>query len=136
MDSLGFTASQSTHSDLTVKSEVNNGRPVMMTGYKVDIPQPLDTMTINGHCWVCDGTLETIVDQITYYTENQPYGAGTFTQGMYSISSPGIIGGIVSSFFHMNWGGTGNGWYAYNNVNSPGGNYQYLRKDIIVIKPD
>ena len=101
-----------------------------MTGYKVG----------SGHCWVCDGAIENIVNQITFFTENQPYGAGTFTQGMYSYNNPGIEGGIVYLYFHRNWGWYSpnlNGWYAYNLITDTGqsGNYQYLRQDFFVDVP-
>lgn len=95
----------------------------------------------DGHFWVCEGTHEIIYDAIQFYTENQPYGAGNFTQGMYSLNSPGIVGG--SNFFHyfyMNWGwfyttSNPNGWFVQNNYNSGQGNFQYLKKTIYVSKP-
>ena len=94
-----------------------------------------------GHCWVCDGVRETIYNQITFFTESQPYGAGLFEQGMYSYNTPGIVGGIVYLYFHMNWGRVNsslNTWYVFNNDANDGqnGNYQYFRKDFFISKPN
>jgi hypothetical protein len=35
------------------------------------------------------------------------------------MDSPGLLGGLVYLYFHMNWGGGGshNGWFAFNDVN-------------------
>ena len=80
--------------------------------------------TQNGgskHIWVCDGVKETMNNRIIFYTENQPNGTGTFTQGMYSHDNPGYVGGIGSPYcyFNMNWGMAEqdlfrNGWYLGN----------------------
>ena len=127
VDSLGYAATLKNQSYSTVKGEIFNNRPVLMTGSK--------TLLGTGHCWVCDGAIENISNQITFFTENQPYGAGTFTQGMYTNSSPGVIGGIYYYYFHMKFGNdsieSDDGWYADNNLPS-NSNYQYNRKDITV----
>ena len=131
LDSLGFYTSIANHNYFAVKDELfDNNRPVIMSGK--------DPTHTTGHIWVCDGVRETTINEIRYFTENQPYGTGTFTQGQYSINSPGSVGGNVYIHFYMNWGhGTtgGNAWYLGDNVNSHDGNYQNFRKDIFVEVP-
>ncbi len=128
LETIGFNPTMDDHNDQAVRNEIfNHRRPVIMTGYKI----------ASGHCWVCDGAEENIYDQITFYTENQPYGAGMFTQGMYTYTNPGIVGGIVCHLYHRNWGWSDtdfNGWYTSNNLADTGqsGNYQYLRKDFYI----
>ena len=141
LDSIGFIVSPENHNYISVKNELfNEHKPIIMVGCTINIPS-LPWQLISGHCWVCDGAQENIYDQITYFTENQPYGAGTFEQGMYSHSYPGIVGGIVYLYFHMNWGGSSasdNTWYVFNSfTNAPNGdNYQYFRKDFYVSVPN
>jgi len=136
LDAIGFDVDMTSHNYVSVRNELfGYSNPVIMTGYSVNF-----LSLPNGHCWVCDGVQENTYNQITFFTENQPYGAGTFTQGMYSHNSPGIEGGNVYLYFHMNWGWSPsslNGWYAYNNFTSApdGNNYQYLRKDFYVATP-
>lgn len=115
LDSLGYVATPVTHSTWSVKNEIMTGRrPVIMFGTEASSPYSA------GHFWVCEGTIEIIYDAIRFYTENQPYGVGSFSQGMYSLNQPGTVGG--SSFYHyfyMNWGqgeGDENGWFASNDV--------------------
>jgi hypothetical protein len=138
MISLGYSVTNASFNALSVRNELyNNNRPVLMDGYKIgsNPSDPLDM--VSGHCWVCEGAKEITADQIQYFTENQPYGAGTFTQGMYSYSSPGTLGGNVYLYFYMNWGwgASYNGWYTYNDVNSSGGNFQYFRSHILISTP-
>lgn len=133
-----YSASNADHNNLTISAVRNNlivdNKPVIMFGSDSSSPQD------PGHFWVCEGAKETIYNQIMFYTENQPNGAGTFTQGMYSQSSPGIVGGGDSYLqFYMNWGwgpspasAPLNGWFLSNNVSVDGHNYQYLRKDIFI----
>ena len=72
-----------------------------------------------------------------YFTEWQPYGNGIFTTDWNTMDSPGVLGGIGYLYFHMNWGWGGNhdGWFAFNNVNSGNGNYQYARQNFYITKP-
>lgn len=72
-----------------------------------------------------------------YFTEWQPYGKGVFNTGWNTMNSPGVLGGIGYLYFHMNWGWGGNhdGWFAFNNVNSGNGNYQYARQNFYITKP-
>ena len=96
----------------------------------------------NGHAWVCDGVTETMNNQIIFFTENQPYGAGLFTQGMYSYNNPGYVGGVGSPYyyFNMNWCMKRedlfrNGWYLGDSVNSGVGNFLYGRTEIVISAP-
>ena len=99
----------------------------------------VDTTTVNGvHMWVCDGVNDLRYNQVRYYTENQPNGAGVFTQGMYSFNNPGLVGNTNSYLsLHMNWGWSGSfdGWFASYNVNSGYGNYNYQRINVYVSVP-
>ena len=133
LNSLGYVAADTTHNYTKVKNQLlSYSRPVIMTGY-------INPNGTDGHGWVCDGAYEYIHNAITFFTENQPYGAGNFTQGMYSINNPGFgVGagtGNTLLYFHMNWGWSGfcDEWYISDSANSGDGyNYQYLREDIFV----
>ncbi|MCR5827654.1 MAG: C10 family peptidase [Bacteroidales bacterium] len=78
----------------------------------------------DSHYWVCEGAKETTEPGIQFFTENQPYGAGT-------------LGGAVYLSFYMNWGwgGSYDGWFASNNVDSGNGNFQYSRQNIYIEEP-
>ena len=136
LESMGYTASISNpHSNASAKTQLLfYNRPVIMFGR--------DSSDTDGHFWVCEGAKEIDFYQIVYYTENQPYGAGTFTQGMYSRTNPGIIGGGNPSLdFYMNWGWGNtplfhpNGWFSSNNVSVDTCNFVNDRKDIFVSYP-
>lgn len=135
---IGYTATKSSHSATTVKNQIVYGsKPVIMVGNALNAPLPTPSLyTTQSHYWVCDGVEEDIYNQITFFTENQPGGTGNFTQGMYSINNPGIIGGTYYYYYHMNWGKNDNsdGWYADNNLPTSN-NYQYYREDIYVTSP-
>lgn len=133
--SLGYYAYSESYSVISSRNELfNNHRPLIMRG--------VNTTTNEGHFWVCEGAKESLVNQLYFYTENQPYGAGTFTQGMYSHNNPGIEGGNMYLYFYMCWGLGGhrdyhpNGWFVSNNVSVGESNYQNYRKNIYVIKLD
>lgn len=143
IDSLGYIATLDTFTDnhpFTPTAAKDDllicHRPVIMGGTK-------DVGTINeeGHTWLCEGAEEVYMNRIFYFTENQPYGAGTFTQGMYSYNNPGDVGNVNTFVnFYMNWGngqvGVGkNGWYTSNNVSTNYGNFKYKRSNIYVVKP-
>ncbi len=138
LNSMGFSSYAYSHNTIAVRNEVIvNGRPVIMVGSKVNLSLPTYTNPFgNCHYWVCDGTKETITNQITFFTENQPNGNGEFTQGLYSYSNPGVIGGLITRQYHMNWGwgGVQDGWYADNNLPTDY-NYQYSRQDLFVSAP-
>lgn len=134
LDSLGYTVSQpQSHSYLAVRDTLLNQRsPVIMTGKSSDG---------KGHFWICDGVTESISNQIIFYTENQPYGAGEFTQGLYSYSSPGVIGGTIFYYlFNLNWcllpeDLEMNGWYAAGYVLPGYGYFPNTRYNIFISEP-
>ena len=72
-----------------------------------------------------------------YFTIWQPNGNGTFIPGWNSMDSPGVLGGVVYLYFHMNWGWGGNndGWFAFNDVNSGNGDFEHSRLDFYITKP-
>lgn len=133
LEDMGFTATLSDHNYLVSYSQIYDySKPVLMSGHST-------LMGGNGHAWVCDGARKYIFDQITFFTENQPYGAGSFSQGMYTIINPGTVGGIVTYYFYMKFGKdydeSDDGWYTDNGLPS-GSNYQYRRNDIYITCPD
>lgn len=112
----------------------NNHDPVIMYGYKTS------SLGSEPNLWVCDGVRQAVYNQVQFFTENQPYGAGSFTQGMYTYTNPGLIGqpvGTAIYTYHMNWGLQGaayNGWFSANyNYSSPL-NYNY-NKGVYGITP-
>ena len=136
LDSLGFVTNYQTHDATAANTELfNNHRPVIMGGSRKVGNNYL------GHTWVCEGVKDYFYYQLYYYTENQPYGAGNFTQGMYSYNNPGLVGNTYYPviYFYMNWGwhddvdmSDADGWYGSNDVNSGFGDYRYCRKNIYV----
>jgi|SRR5574344_316065 len=66
-------------------------------------------------------------------------GNGIYNSSWYSITNPGLMGGLVSSYFHMNWGfgygGYGDGWFVHNNIAAGGYNFQYARQNFYITKP-
>ena len=131
LQSLGYTAYSQNYNVTSTHNELfNNHRPIIMRG--------VNTATNKGHLWVCEGDKQTLVNQLVFYTENQPYGSGTFYPGMYSYNNPGVEGGVMYLYFYMNWGWGStnnyhpNGWFLSNNVSVNGNNYQNYRKNIYV----
>ena len=129
MQNLGYTATLQSHNSSSVFSQISpGGKPVLMTGYN---------SAGEGHAWVCDGAKQYIYNYVTFFTENQPYGAGYFSQGMYTLSNPGTVGGIVRPYFHMKFGaedGDYDDWYI-DNVFSSECDFQYSRQDIFISYP-
>ena len=112
----------------------NSHNPVIMYGYKTSSPGA------EPNLWVCDGVRQAVYNQVQFFTENQPYGAGSFTQGMYTYTNPGLIGqpvGTIIYTYYMKWGLQGeayNGWFSANyNYSSPL-NYNY-NKGVYGITP-
>jgi hypothetical protein len=105
--------------------------PVIMYGWDSNASDA------GGFAWVCDGVRQAWYYAIQFYTENQPYGTGEFTQGMYSYDNPGQLGnlyGTPSYTYHMNWGLTNtsyNGWYTSNQTFGEPINYNYKRKNMV-----
>ena len=137
---FGYNVTKADHNHSTVERELfNYRRPLIMGGnsWNVPLPGPLD-MIGGAHYWVCDGARRITTDQIQYFTEWQPNGNGAFTTGWNTMNSPGVLGGIGYLYFHMNWGwigGRNNGWFAFNNINSGDGVYQYARQNFYITKP-
>lgn len=138
--SLGYGAYQNAHNKIAVGDAVLvSHRPVIMVGNHLNLSiLPYPANLVGGHYWVCDGAIRDISNQFQFYTENQPYGAGNFTQGQYSFNSPGIFGGTVTRYYHMNWGFDNefyhhyNGWFLEEDVNQGVYNFQYSRRDIFL----
>jgi hypothetical protein len=137
LQSYGYTVERANHNYSRVETEIfNNQRPVLMVGGKNNLLVDLLSL-VDGHYWVCDGAHRILSNQLLYYTEWQPYGNGVLTPGWYSMTFPGVLGGIGYLYFHMNWGwgaSNNNGWFAFNDVNSGNGNYQYARDNWYISK--
>jgi hypothetical protein len=142
LDSLGYIELlPKVHNyDAAKDTLLNCMRPFIMTGTDGPVSSIWDILNVSGHYWVCDG-VNGYSNQMVFYTENQPYGAGTFTQGMYSHNNPGIEGGTIFSYYlHMNWCFDKNhlncnGWFVKNDYDSGNGDYQYTRYNIYLKKP-
>lgn len=94
-----------------------------------------------SHYWVCDGAKHIIPNNLEYFTEWQPYGNGTFVKGWNTIDNPGVLRGVVTTYFSMNWGWSQNdpndengknGWYI--DANSGSGNYEHSRVNFYLSK--
>jgi hypothetical protein len=136
---LGYNVTRADHNYESVATQLlTYRRPVIMGGNadNVSLPDPLNYIG-DSHYWVCDGTRKITTNQMLYYTEGQPDGNGVFTTGWNTMDSPGILGGLVYLYFHMNWGrgGSHDGWFAFNDVNSGNGNFKYARQDFYITKP-
>jgi len=119
------------HAHSKVKSELNAGRPVAMSG----------SSNTDGHMWVCDGYRE-YGDVIKHFVEFQTcWGPYSFVYDQWQMGSPAdpiIEYPIFTSNYHsMNWGwgGTSNGWYFDSNPSTVNGNFQYNRVNVYVTPP-
>ena len=113
-------------------------RPVIMGGNANNVPLPSPLNFIGqSHYWVCDGAREITTGRMQYFTEWQSGGNGVFSTGWGTVDSPEILGGLVYLYYHINWGwgGSHDGWFAFNDVNSGNGNFKYARQDFIITKP-
>lgn len=103
----------------TIQSEINQGRPVILSGYNQSNSSWFGLVVEynEGHEWVCDGFNET---NIYYCINGQQYGNGYLQ-------------------FHMNWGwdGNSNGWYGFDSwaPTGTGLNFQYYKRAIINLHP-
>ena len=96
------------YSQETVKTNLKNRRPVILRGKsEKSCFLGLFCDYDGGHAWVCDGYR-------TYNTECCGY-----------------------LYFHMNWGwgGSYNGWFAYNNWNPGTYTFNYKRAAVVDIRP-
>ncbi|MDJ0364300.1 C10 family peptidase [Hymenobacter sp. H14-R3] len=94
----------------TVVDNLNAGQPVILGGFPS--VNWFGYPNASGHCWVCDGYIQSYSDGYGYL------------------------------YFAMNWGwdGASNGWFGYNNwqvtdVNGDTHNYNYAKQYIINIHP-
>lgn len=132
-DSLGYSIDyNSGNNDSYYRNQVfNYQRPVIMFG-------TTSTDPTKHYAWVCDGVRQAVYNQLQFYTENQPNGAGDFFPGMYSISNPGLLGqpvGTTIYSYHMNWGlqgGAYNGWFSASYVFSAPIDYNSNRCSVLI----
>ena len=107
----------------------NDHIPVLMYGTKTS------NILSESYMWVCDGVRKAVYNQLQFFTENHPDGAGDFTQGMYTYNNPGLIGQPIGSniyTYHMNWGlpdGAYNAWFSANYSYSAPINYNENRSN-------
>ena len=101
------TATTADYYHNTVKSELSQSRPVILTGGR-NTGWWIFGQFSDGHAWVCDGFLN-YVDPCY----------GSFLK------------------FNMNWGwgGSYNGWYSFNNFNPGEHTFNYKRRIVYNIKP-
>ncbi len=114
------TASYGNYDYNTVRSEVKNfNRPVILRGGR-NSGWWIFGVYADGHAWVCDGTRET-----EYWRCYQDGG------NLYSTPYIGYL------YLHMNWGwgGSYNGFYAFNNFNPGSHTFNYKTRQIVNIKP-
>lgn len=121
----GYTVSDQNHNVSSVLSELNNNRPVCMTG--VD--------GVDVHTWVADG--------YSYGNESYQYKLMTLEDCPVGYEPTMFLNPYtydlqatyVPTSFHMNWGWGGycDGYYTDTNLSlSNGSNYSYTRKNIFV----
>lgn len=140
IEKFGYNVSSGDHSFERVQNEIlKYKRPVIMLGNDTNLsalPEPLNYIG-NSHFWVCDGCKKTTKNRLFVFTEWQPYGNGDFVPGWYSMNNPDVQGGVVFSYYHMNWGwgGTYNGWFADNSMTPGSHDFEHSRKDFYIIKP-
>lgn len=107
------TAYKASYNFETVKSEIRNGRPVILTAYRDKILW----IPTKGHAWVADGYVDS-------FTCTDPYN---------SFDGYGI------AMLHMNWGwgnNTSNGWYYSHTWTPPVNlNFQYKKEMVVGIQP-
>ncbi len=110
--SAEYNSSQDPGLYQTVISNLNNRMPVILGGFSAANWFGYPAYDSEGHCWVCDGYIE------------------SYSQG----------NGYLQ--YHMNWGweGYGNGWFAYDNwqVRDSGGkldNFNYAKTYTLNIHP-
>lgn len=131
---LGYSVSVEDHDYSTVERYMENERPVIMLGNDDNLEVLFGDMEYIGssHYWVADGINRRIENQLTYFTEWQPYDNGTFIEGYQNVQNPAVEGGITYLYFHMNWGhgGTNNGWFSFNSAREDDDHdYEHSRKN-------
>lgn len=108
---FGFTNSNhsSTPSNFLnlITSNLQYGYPVILGGCATRSWVPFKYKYYDCHAWVCDGFQKLVNNCYTYY------------------------------YYRMNWGweGFGDGWFGYDNWNSPNGNFKYAQELIYNVTP-
>ncbi len=125
LNSRPYNCYSSSHSKSTVKTSIQNKRPLIMFGYREEAD------SLYGHFWVCDGyrqvspkTIYRLYVLIQNGNEIEYYNRRTE-----EITSP------CMDYFRMNWGwgGSHNGYYYEDTVQpTPTSNYCLNRKDLFV----
>lgn len=119
LHNYGYEASSSiSHNINTVESEIDNNRPVLMSGYK--------TNSGGGHAWLCDGYyVRTLYHEVILKTMQTKSSFYTVNYGYYGTNS-------TENYFYMVWGLDDKGDGSYLDSNST---FNYNRQDIINIYP-
>ena len=140
IESFSYGVTVGDHNFEKVTREVMSyERPVIMLGNDDNLsflPSPLSYIG-NSHYWVCDGGRTVSNNIFCFFTEWQPYGNGVFEGGWNSLENPYILEGVRYLYFHMNWGwgGSNDGWYVFNDVNTGNSNFEHSRKDFYISEP-
>ncbi len=134
LEGFGYNATIYFHNEESVKNELlTNQRPILMGGfYDNFLGLPLSG---SGHTWVCDGVSHSY-NYMSYFIDFYVNNNYSSIENVPSIENPNIVNGVSTLYFHMNWGWgqSYNAWYVSNDVASPGGNFQYWRKNIYISK--
>ena len=124
LNNVGYShASIQTHNYSTICSNIDAGRPVIMSGAN---------SSLEGHSWVCSGHLS--------YSTSYSYSLQVLSvvEPPLQYENAGVYysGAVASDYLYMNWGWYGDydGWYIADTVNpTPTDNYKYIRSEIINI---
>ena len=139
INNYNYSASKIDHNASLVRNELDNGRPVYMTGFNDS--DFFGLINEEGHAWVCDGyhNSNTIYEYKLMTLEQCPSSyEPTMFLNPYTTT---IHESYTPSYYHMNWGldGTCNGYYLDDNMVITLGNetyhFKYNREDFINIQP-
>ncbi len=138
MPTLLYTAQQEDYIGFdTINYMFNHQKPIIMLGNSSNFSWTPGAAQYIGdsHYWVCDGVKESTPNYLEYFTEWQPNGNGTFVTGWNSVSNPGVLHGVATTYFSMNWGwqnGAYNGWYF--NASPASYNFEHSRVNFYISK--
>lgn len=130
--SMGYSVSKKDHNYQDVQNELLiRKRPVYMSGDRKNF---IGLFSWKGHAWVCEGAK--YIDQtVSYFVEYKIANGSYSSLGGPSYQSPITSSGSSYLYFYLNWGwgsNGGNGWFAFNDVNSQLGSYEYDRENLYV----
>ena len=135
LEGYGYACNKILHNANQVYSSLNAYRPVYMKG--------TDSSLSLAHAWVCDG-YHTIDTHDRYRLMVFKYSGGS-SPSYYDEERNETINNSVATYFHMNWGWSGdnNGYYLdqnittsiYLNNNLTSYNPSYNRKDLLITYP-